>query len=93
MQGMIGSGTPAAAGLHGRLQHVVVATKNLSAMLRFYESELGFVVSDYVIDREEPTVGFFRSDPEHHSFAAFRCPESRPDHLGYEARHWNDLRD
>ena len=85
-----------AAGLPGRLQHDVVASNGLGAMLRFYEDALGFVVSDYVFEdeaRSEPTVGFFRSDPEHHSFAVFRCPETRPDHHAYEENCWNDLRD
>ena len=34
-------------------------------MLRFYEEDLGFVVSYYVFEDEagaEPTAGFFRSD-------------------------------
>jgi catechol 2,3-dioxygenase len=92
-----GSGDLAAARLAGRLQHVVVASRALDEMLRFYETTLGFVVSDYVFDGEGaarvPTVGFFRSDPEHHSFAVFRCPETRPDHHSYEAGSWNDLRD
>jgi catechol 2,3-dioxygenase len=82
--------------LPGRLQHVVVASSALPAMLRFYEEDLGFVVSDYVFegDRQgEPTVGFFRSDPEHHSFGVFRCPETRPDHHAYETTCWNDIRD
>ena len=85
-----------AAKLPGRLQHVVVATSALPAMLRFYEEELGFVVSDYVYAdaaRREPTAGFFRSDPEHHSFGVFRCPETRPDHHAYETHCWNDIRD
>ena len=85
-----------AARLPGRLQHVVVASAALPAMLRFYEEDLGFVVSDYVFEDDagaEPTVGFFRSDPEHHTFAAFRCPQTRPDHHAYEATCWNDIRD
>jgi catechol 2,3-dioxygenase-like lactoylglutathione lyase family enzyme len=85
-----------AAKLPGRLQHVVVASSALPAMLRFYEEELGFVASDYVYQdaaQREPTVGFFRSDPEHHSFAVFRCPQTRPDHHSYETRCWNDIRD
>lgn len=86
-----------AARLSGRLQHVVVASRDLSPMLRFYEEALGFVVSDYVFDGEAaervPTVAFFRSDPEHHSFAVFRCPETRPDHHCYETDSWNALRD
>ncbi len=88
-------GLPAAR-LPGRLQHVVVASNALPPMLRFYEEDLGFVVSDYVFEddgRGEPTVGFFRSDPEHHSFGVFRCPETRPDHHAYESTCWNDIRD
>ena len=86
----------AASRLPGRLQHVVVASSALPAMLRFYEEDLGFVVSDYVFEDDaqaEPTVGFFRSDPEHHSFGVFRCPETRPDHHAYETTCWNDIRD
>ena len=85
-----------AAKLPARLQHVVVASSALPAMLRFYEEDLGFVVSDYVFEDGagvEPTAGFFRSDPEHHSFAAFRCPQARPDHHAYEVTCWNDIRD
>jgi len=85
-----------AARLPGRLQHVVVASTALPEMLRFYEEGLGFVVSDYVFEGDgsgEPTAGFFRSDPEHHSFAVFRCPETRPDHHCYETTCWNDIRD
>ena len=85
-----------ASKLPGRLQHVVVASNALPAMLRFYEEDLGFVVSDYVFEdnrRSEPTAGFFRSDPEHHSFGVFRCPETRPDHHAYETTCWNDIRD
>jgi catechol-2,3-dioxygenase len=86
----------AATKLSARLQHVVVASNGLPAMLRFYEEDLGFVVSDYVFEddgRTEPTAGFLRSDPEHHSFGVFRCPESRPDHHAYETTSWNDIRD
>jgi len=85
-----------ASQLPGRLQHVVVASNRLPPMLRFYEEDLGFVVSDYVFEgdgRSEPTVGFLRSDPEHHSFGVFRCPETRPDHHAYETTCWNDIRD
>jgi catechol 2,3-dioxygenase-like lactoylglutathione lyase family enzyme len=86
----------AAAQLPGRLQHVVVASAHLPEMMRFYEDVLGFVVSDYVHEtsgNREPTVAFYRCDPEHHSFAVFRAPQSRPDHHAYEANCWNDIRD
>jgi catechol 2,3-dioxygenase-like lactoylglutathione lyase family enzyme len=84
------------AALPARLQHVVVASPHLPEMMRFYEDVLGFVVSDYVHEtsgNREPTVAFYRCDPEHHSFAVFRAPQSRPDHHAYEANCWNDIRD
>lgn len=83
----------AAMRLPGWLQHVVVASRALAPMLRFYEEDLGFVVSDYVHEGDTPTVGFFRSSPELHSFAVFRCPETRPDPHAYETTCWNDIRD
>src|SRR5436309_837595 len=83
-----------------RLDHVRLDSDDparLAPMLRFYEQVLGWTVSDYVMEGEgaarTPTVGFFRSDPEHHSFAVFRCPETRPDHHSYEAGDWNAIRD
>ncbi len=76
-----------------RLQHVVVASARLPEMMAFYEDALGFVPSDYVYDGSERAVAFYRSDPEHHSFAVFRAPESRPDHHAYETTCWNDIRD
>ncbi|MBM3601677.1 MAG: hypothetical protein FJX35_26070 [Alphaproteobacteria bacterium] len=80
--------------LPGRLQHVVVASTALGAMVDFYENALGFVVSDRVRDDAgDVTAAFLRSDPEHHSFAVFRAPQSRPDHHSYEATSWNDIRD
>jgi len=87
------AGSGAAAALPGRLQHVVVASKRLPEMMRFYEDGLGFVPSDYVHEGAEKTVAFYRTDPEHHCFAVFRAPESRPDHHAYETTCWNDIRD
>ena len=94
LAGALSSTDSPAAKLPGRLQHVVVASSDLPPMLRFYEEDLGFLVSDYVLEDDgERTVGFFRSDPEHHSFGVFRCPETRPDHHAYETTCWNDIRD
>jgi catechol 2,3-dioxygenase-like lactoylglutathione lyase family enzyme len=88
---------PAASGLPGRLQHVVVATDRLDRLISFYERGLGFVASDHVyeegVGNAEATATFLRSDPEHHSFAAFRAPAARPDHHAYETTCWNDIRD
>lgn len=82
--------------LRGRLQHVVVATTDLPAITDFYHGKVGFAISDNVIeqvDDRETTASFFRSDPEHHSFAAFRAPQARPDHLSLETDSWDDIRD
>jgi len=81
--------------LPGRLQHYVVATDDLPRLHAFYTDKLGFVVSDEVIDEESGAVTaiFYRSDPEHHSFAAFRAPKPAFDHHAYETTCWNDIRD
>jgi catechol 2,3-dioxygenase-like lactoylglutathione lyase family enzyme len=79
-------------GMTARLQHFVCATTQLPEMLEFY-SGLGMLESDRVLDDQALSAVFLRSDPEHHSFAAFRAPESRPDHHCYETGGWLDIRD
>jgi catechol 2,3-dioxygenase len=79
-------------GLTARLQHFVCATQRLPEMLDFYRG-LGMVESDRVLEGDALSAVFLRSDPEHHSFAAFRAPESRPDHHCYETNGWLDIRD
>ena len=86
-----------ADGMPARLQHFVCATQRLPQMVEFYRG-LGMAESDRVIEGEMPAeealaAVFLRSDPEHHSFAAFRAPESRPDHHCYETNGWLDIRD
>jgi catechol 2,3-dioxygenase-like lactoylglutathione lyase family enzyme len=76
-----------------RLQHFVCASTQPEAMLAFYRDRLGLVESDRVLEGNDLSAFFLRSDPEHHSFAAFRAPESRPDHHCYETSCWNDIRD
>ena len=86
-----------ARSLPARLQHVVVASDDLPRMMDFYENTLGFLPSDYcATDPEDPgtrTVAFYRSDPEHHSFAVFGASSVRADHHSYETTCWNDIRD
>jgi len=79
-------------GMPARLQHFVCATARLPEMLKFYQA-LGMVESDRVMEGEALSPVFLRSDPEHHSFAAFRAPESRADHHCYETSGWLDIRD
>jgi hypothetical protein len=66
-------------------------------MIEFYENRLGFVASDYCnADPDDPATrraAFYRSDPEHHSFAIFAASAIGPDHHAYETRCWNDIRD
>ena len=86
-----------ATSLPGRLQHLVVATDALAPMVQYYEEGLGFVASDYCsAEPDDPAtrmVAFYRSDPEHHSFAVFSASEVRCDHFAYETTSWNDIRD
>jgi catechol 2,3-dioxygenase len=78
----LGNGKAFLGGMPGRLQHFVCATKQLPEMVAFYQG-LGMVESDRVLDKEALAASFLRSDPEHHSFAAFRAPDSRADHHCY----------
>jgi len=81
-------------GLAGRTQHIVFATSRLPEIRAFYRDHLGFLLSDEVVaDDGVATAAFFRSDREHHSYAAFRAGTQRYDHHAMEAGSWNDLRD
>ena len=79
--------------LPGRLQHFVCASVRVPEMLAYYRDTLGARESDRVLERDDLAAVFLRSDPEHHSFATFRAPESRPDHHSYETGSWNAIRD
>ena len=79
--------------LPGRLQHFVCASARLDEVVGFYRDRLGMLESDRVLEGEALSAAFLRCDPEHHAFAAFRAPESRPDHHCYETGGWNDIRD
>ena len=84
----------AGSGLSGRLQHAVFRTPEPDPLLSFLVDDAGFVLSDRVEDDEHAlTAGFVRSDPEHHSFAAFRASRPAFDHYALETDGWNDLRD
>jgi len=84
---------PAASGLPARLQHFVCASEHVPEMLAYYRDILGARESDRVLEGDDIAAVFLRSDPEHHSFAAFRAPESRPDHHSYETTGWMAIRD
>lgn len=78
----------------GRLQHAVFRTPAPDPLLSFLIDEAGFVLSDRVEDDAGAlAAGFVRSDPEHHSFAAFRASRPAFDHFALETDGWSDLRD
>ena len=92
--GVINQHKLSAEGLDGRLQHVVVATANLEKMMEYYQNVLGFLPSDIVKTEEgRVTAAFYRSDPEHHSLAAFAADEPGFDHCAFETPSWNHIRD
>jgi hypothetical protein len=80
-------------GPEARLQHFVCASTQPAKLLEFCRDVIGMVESDRVLEGGELAAVFLRSDPEHHSFAAFRAPQSRADHHCYETSCWNDIRD
>ena len=85
---------PHPAALTARLQHFAVRTPTPQALLDFYTSKLGFVLSDRVLDDEGAlTAAFMRTDSEHHTMAIFRAPQARFDHFSCEAPDWNHLRE
>lgn len=82
------------AGPQARLQHVVVASCDPAAVVRFFIDVLGFTLSDDVLDDEGGVrTSFLRSSQEHHSFAVFKANENRLDHHCYETASWNEIRD
>jgi catechol 2,3-dioxygenase len=91
--GLAESEPPRTDVMPGRLQHLVVTTLDTPRVAAFYTEALGFQVSDRVLDGGALSTVFLRSDPEHHSFAAFRAPEVRLDHHSLEVPDWNAIRD
>ncbi len=81
-----------AQALPGRLQHVVHATTDLARLVDFYVGKLGFRTSDDVMQGNQVTATFWRSDAEHHSLAAFRAPKAGGDHHAYETTGWSDIK-
>jgi catechol 2,3-dioxygenase-like lactoylglutathione lyase family enzyme len=77
-----------------RLQHIGVRSTAPAALVDFYVSTLGFVISDRVLDSDgDLSAAFLRTDSEHHSMAIFRSSETRFDHFSCETTGWPELRD
>ena len=85
---------PSREGIHGPIQHLTLASKDLEAFEKFYCGELGFEVTDRVCrtDGSAATV-FATSNHEHHTIACFAADRVGMDHHSYEAGEWNTLRD
>ncbi len=77
-----------------RLQHLVFASDEAPAMVRFYCNVVGFSPSDYVKDNDgNLTSAFLRCSAEHHSLAVFRGSRKRLDHFCYDVEDWMRIRD
>ena len=82
------------SGMKGPLQHLTIATRNVTAIEEFYAGKLGFAVSDRVRNQAGvATTCFMRSNHEHHTLACFLSPTDGIDHHSYEAGDWNTIRD
>ncbi len=80
--------------LPGRLQHVGLGSNSVPAMRQFYQTDLGFLMSDEVFNEAgELRSIFVRSDAEHHSIAVFGNGKLGFDHMSFEAPNWNAIRD
>ena len=81
------------------LGHIVMACHDQEASVRFYQTFLGFEITDYV-EWSDAGVGtaqaaFLRCNPRHHSLAliteCFGCRAGQFDHLMIEARSLDDV--
>lgn len=80
--------------LKGRLQHLVLATHDVTAIEQFYAGKLGYGVSDRVLREDgKVTTCFMRGDHEHHNLACFYYEERIGiDHHCYEAEEWGHIK-
>lgn len=70
-----------------RLSHVVLNSPDLDATRRWYETHLGFALSDTL---SSPHMGevmhFMRCNPRHHSLAIAKGPHTSVHHVSFEMR-------
>jgi catechol 2,3-dioxygenase-like lactoylglutathione lyase family enzyme len=71
-----------------RLHHVTLSAEDVPRLAGFYESVLGFVVSD----RMGESFAWLRCNREHHTLAITQGPKGGLDHYCYEVADWNDLK-
>lgn len=80
--------------IHGPLQHLTLATRDVGRIEEFYSGKLGFDIADRVKKPGgEVTTSFMRSNHEHHTLACFYQERSGIDHHSYEAGAWITIRD
>lgn len=74
------------------LQHFAFRTQQIDRMLAFYENDLGFVLSDKVVDAQGGLRAcFLRVNALHHAMALFNAPVTCYDHQSFEAPDWSHL--
>jgi catechol 2,3-dioxygenase-like lactoylglutathione lyase family enzyme len=84
-----GEGLAAGAGRKPvRLHHIPLSTPDVPALVDFYVSVLGFVVSDTMGDR----FMWLRCNREHHTVAIVEGPAGGLDHYCFEVLDWDDLK-
>jgi catechol 2,3-dioxygenase-like lactoylglutathione lyase family enzyme len=75
-------------------QHFALRTTRIDEMLAFYCGQLGFHLSDRVLDGDgRLRACFLRTDSLHHSLALFGAPVTCFDHQSFESPAWSDLKD
>jgi catechol 2,3-dioxygenase len=80
--------------LRGPVQHLTLATRDVSAIEDFYANKLGFGVSDRVVNEQGKVMTcFMRGNHEHHNLACFLQDRQGVDHHSYEAGEWDTIRD
>ncbi|MEU0312117.1 VOC family protein [Nocardioides sp. NPDC006273] len=65
-----------------KLSHVVINSTDVQATKAFYETHLGFRLSDWLGD----LMCFMRSGPQHHILAISRAPSTSLNHISFEMR-------
>jgi catechol 2,3-dioxygenase-like lactoylglutathione lyase family enzyme len=80
--------------IRGPIQHLTLATRDVSAIEDFYAGKLGFGVSDRVVNEQGKIMTcFMRGNHEHHNLACFLQDRQGVDHHSYEAGEWDTIRD
>ena len=75
-------------------QHFALRTTRIDEMLAFYCGQLGFHLSDRVLDSDgRLRACFLRTDSLHHSLALFGASVTCFDHQSFESPAWSDLKD